>query len=140
MLPLTVTIDGAASTPDLVEPRLVRAVLISLFTWRRANPDDVLPDKSKQGWWGDIYADPAGDKIGSRLWLLTRAKFTPDIPAKAKEYAEESLAWLTEDGVAESVTVEAERQWLDRLALGVRIVRGAAVLNMRFDDVWAYLR
>jgi phage gp46-like protein len=34
---------------------LTRAVLISLFTWRRAADDDALDDEERFGWWGDSF-------------------------------------------------------------------------------------
>lgn len=138
--PLLLYIDGMQSyAPDVWED-LPRAVLISLFSWRRANPDDDLPGNSKFGWWGDTYPEFYNDRIGSRLWLLSRAKLTTQTVLKAKEYAEEALKWLIDDGVADSVAVESERQGLDRLALGIRLVRGNKdLINIRFVDVWAYL-
>jgi phage gp46-like protein len=139
-IPLQLTIDGRPAEPDAIQQRLIRAVVVSLFTWRRAEPDDVLPSDQKFGWWGDNFAESTGDKIGSRLWLLSRAKFTPDIPARAREYAEQALAWLVEDGVALSVIVQSERQGLETLVLSCLIVRGdAAKLNIRFADVWKYI-
>ena len=87
--PLTVVIDGRTIPLGLAssEP-LVRAVMISLFTWRRANPDDALPDgKSRMGWWGDSFPTVANDRIvqadSARLhqvvWNLVKnaVKFTP---------------------------------------------------------------
>jgi phage gp46-like protein len=140
MLPLILTIDGVTtSAADVFEP-LERAVIISLFTWRRANPDDELPSTNKYGWWGDTYPQIPSDRIGSRLWLLSRAKLTAETVLRAKEYAEESLQWLIDDGVAAAFQVQAERQGLDRLALGVKIIRGdGASLNIRFTNVWDYL-
>jgi phage gp46-like protein len=140
MQKLLLNIDGVtAYAPDVTED-LPRAVLISLFSWRRANADDDLPGSQKYGWWGDTYPVLTNDRIGSRLWLLSRAKLTNQTVLKAKEYAEEALKWMIDDGVAESVIVESERQGLDRLAIGVRLVRGdKSVLNIRFVDVWNYL-
>lgn len=145
-LPLAIVINGR-STPlgmDSAEP-LVRAVLISLFTWRRANPADVLPAGERFGWWGDSFATVPGDRIGSRLWLLSRAKLLPETTAQAKEYAQEALQWLVDDGVAARVEVEAERQGLSTLALACRIYKtggatNAAPLNIRFTNVWEYLQ
>lgn len=140
--PLTVTIDGklVALGLDSSEP-LVRAVIISLFTWRRARPDDDLPGDLRMGWWGDSVPEIPNDRIGSRLWLLSRAKLTAGTVARAKEYAEEALAWLVEDGVAARVTVESERIGLSTLGLACRVYRadGGIPLDIRFSDVWEFL-
>jgi phage gp46-like protein len=138
MMPLLLTINGETADPaDLASP-LVRAVLVSLFTWRRALPDDDLPGADRMGWWGDTWPTVRGDRIGSRLWLLSRSKLMNATPGLAVEYAREALQWLIDDGVAEAVNVEAERQGLDRLALGVVINRGAGDrVDIRFADVWA---
>ena len=95
------------------------AVLVSLFTDRRAAPGDVADDEDPRGWWGDLLG-PEGDRIGSRLWLLDRAKETPDVPVRAEEYVQEALAWMIEDGVADLVEVSA--QWLARGRLSIEPV------------------
>lgn len=120
---------------------LVRAVVISLFTWRRAEPDDDLPSNERMGWWGDAYPSTANDRIGSRLWLLSRAKLTNETLASAKEYAREALQWLVDDGVAVRVDVEVARQGLDRLAIACRIFRteGSAPIELRFAKAWEFL-
>lgn len=141
-LPLTILIDGQQAQLGLTSPEpLVRAVVISLFTWRRAQHDDDLPANQRMGWWGDSFAPVDGDRIGSRLWLLSRAKLVPETAARAQEYATEALQWLIDDGVAAKVEVVAERQGLSTLALAVRIYKtGAAVpLDIRFTDVWEFL-
>ena len=120
---------------------LVRAVIISLFTWRRANPDDVLPGNERMGWWGDSFPTVPNDKIGSRLWLLSREKLIPSTVQRARRYAEEALAWLVKDGVAARVEVEAERQGLSTLALGVRVFKSdGKPMDIRFPDAWSFLQ
>ena len=86
------------------------AVIVSLFSERRAEPADALPDGSsdRRGWWGDAYAAAEGDRIGSRLWLLGREKDLAAVARRAEEYARESLAWFLEDGIARAVTVAAD--------------------------------
>ena len=63
----------------MTEEGLRTAVLISLMTDRRARLDDALPsdDGNRRGWWGDVAAE-GNDRIGSRLWLLSRAKATTE--------------------------------------------------------------
>jgi phage gp46-like protein len=136
--------DFLFSNNDLeMDDGIGTAVLISLFTDRRANDDDELPDEqgSKRGWVGDLI-DPVvtGDQIGSRLWLLERSKITQETLNLAEEYAQEALEWLIDDGVAQTVTVTAEEQRLidgDRLNLTVEIFKSDGdnvVFN--FDDLW----
>lgn len=141
--PLTIVIDGQTISLglDSTEP-LVRAVIISLFTWRRANPDDDLPGDLRMGWWGDSFPTVANDRIGSRLWLLSRAKLTNDEVIRAKEYAQEALAWLVEDGIAARVDVEAARVDVSVLGLACRFYQssGKLLADIRFTDVWSFLR
>lgn len=140
--PLSIIVDGQVVPLNLAsrEP-LVRAVYISLFTWRRARADDPLPGKDRMGWWGDTYATVRNDQIGSRLWLLTRAKLLTDTPAKAREYALESLQWLVQDGVASKVDAQAERQGLSTLALATQVYKrgGSNPIDVRFANVWNFL-
>jgi len=141
--PLSVVVDGRDLSLGMMptEP-LVRAVVVSLFTWRRANPDDELPASDLMGWWGDSYAEIAGDKIGSRLWLLSRSTLTQDAVRRAQEYATEALKWLLDDQVATSVTVTSSRLGVHALGLTVVVTRAESgqVMNLRFADVWSYLK
>lgn len=117
---------------------LQTAVIISLFTDRRADDADRLPGADdKRGWWADAYAEIDGDKIGSRLWLLAREKQTQLVLVLAKAYAEEALAWLLEDGIARAVNVSAEIVREGVLGLGIEILRAAAPpQKYRFETFW----
>lgn len=119
---------------------LARAVIISLFTWRRAGVGDTRPGEAKYGWWGDSYASVINDKIGSRLWLLARAKITKETLARARDYAREALQWMIDDGVASDITVTVERNAIDRIDLWIVITRdNGAKLDLRFSDLWSQL-
>jgi phage gp46-like protein len=132
--------DWAMAQPQLeTDDGLQTAIILSLFSDRLAGDEDTLPDggTDRRGWWGDSFADQAGDRIGSRLWLLEREKQTPAVLQRARDYARESLQWLLVDGVARSVEVDAEYPQLGMLALTVTITRaqgGAA--RFRFDNIW----
>jgi phage gp46-like protein len=119
---------------------LKTAALISLFTWRRARPDDVLPDKSmgRKGCWIDAVQ---GREMGSRLWLLQREKQTRAVVQRAKEYAEEALAWLVEDGVCSSIEVVTEISAPGVLGMQVTFHRDNAVsVKFQFDFAWQNLQ
>ena len=100
--------DWAIKDHDLApDDGLETAIILSLFTDRRAREDDPLPDGSddRRGWWADAWAGQ--DPIGSRLWLLEREKDTREVVNRARDYAEEALQWLVEDGIAERIEVMA---------------------------------
>jgi phage gp46-like protein len=106
------------------EDGLTTAVLVSLFTDRRASADDVPPDGTgdRRGWVGDVLSTVPGDRAGSRLWLLAREKQTEETRRRAVEYCREALAWLVEDGLAARVDVEAAWTAPASGILGMRIV------------------
>lgn len=101
------------------ESALTRAVLISLFTWRRALTDDPVDDEELFGWWGDSYPDIADDRIGSRLWLLRRVKLTDATQRDAEFYANEALRWLLDDGHVIAIEITSEKVGISRLNLTV---------------------
>jgi len=101
---------------------LAAAVLVSLFTDRRAAEDFVPTDRTTdlRGWWGDTYS---GDQIGSRLWQYERAKKSDGaaLLLSVQQAARDALDWLITDGVARTVDVQAG--WLNptTIALAIQI-------------------
>lgn len=117
---------------------LTRAVVISLFTWRRAERDDRTPTAIRLV--GDTWPAVQNDRIGSRLYLLKRRKLTNKTPQDAREYMQQALAWMTDDGVAARIDVTSERTGTDTLAAGVTIYqRDGVIHNITFDDIWSEL-
>lgn len=119
---------------------LETAIIISLFSDRRALDDDALPDAGtdRRGWWGDSYPQVNGDKIGSRLWLLSREKQLPEVLRRAEEYAREALAWLVEDKVCTSYSVTASIVRTGVLGLEIMINKpDASALTYRYGYAWA---
>jgi phage gp46-like protein len=119
---------------------LETAVLLSLFTDRRAKKDDVPPSgdpNDRRGWWADQFADIEGDLIGSRLWLLDRAKRTPETARLAEEYVREALAWMLEDRVAASIGVTIDISARDTMLITVTLQRpGRDAVAFRFGRAW----
>lgn len=129
-------LDGKNLSTD---PGLETAVVISLFTDRRAENDDTLPDWSgdRRGWWADVYSEYENDRIGSRLWQLAREKTMPSVLERAKEYAREALTWMIEDGLVAELLVEAERGRGDILGLSIDIIKPSGELvNFIYQDIW----
>lgn len=114
---------------------LITAVLISLFTDRQAGPNDIIPDGTEdpRGWWADDPRNP----IGSRLWLLSRAKQTTDTLNRAMSYTTEALKWLIDDGVVAKFDITVE--WTRSSQLGVQVIayrKDGTNMAMNFQSVW----
>lgn len=115
---------------------LATAIYISLFTDRAAGPDDVILDGSgdPRGWVGDIGQD---HQIGSRLWLLERAKQTNETLAKAKDYVEEAIQWFVDDGVVAKFGILVE--WTRSGMLGISITaykRDGSKAVVKYEWAW----
>lgn len=107
------------------DPGLETAVLVSLFTNRRAEIEDVLPDNSddKYGFWGDVLEPNEGDSIGSKLWLIGRHKMVDEVLPMVEEAIKEALKWMIDDGVASSVKAVASRYDMTTVYFEIEIIR-----------------
>lgn len=100
--PSDIRMDGALPLRD---DGLYTALMIALFTDRRANDGDVLPhpDDPRGGHFIDVLTN---SKIGSRLWLLSRSRIDETTLKLAKQYAEEALNdQIIEPGMASDIDV-----------------------------------
>lgn len=119
------------------------AILISLFTDKRL-PEGMTPpndDRDPRGWWGDsikLDDEPEGE-TGSLLWTLERGHLDPEVVALAKDYAEEALQSIVDQGAVERFEVETEAdQVRGFLIIRVRAYdpAGAIAYDTQFDFLW----
>lgn len=117
---------------------LATAVIISLFTWSRAQPQDDIPEGGlKYGWFGDLLGDDAKHCTGSRLYLLARRKLTQQTINDAAEYIKEALNWLKRDGAASAIDISIERNGLTEIDALITICRtGGQSTELRFNKLW----
>jgi len=118
---------------------LENAVLISLFTNRRSDSDDDIPNA--EGWEGDTIREDGSPIIGSKLWILQRSKIMPNTLIRAENYATESLQWLIDDGIAASITVSASYfdKALGVMSLDVEITRPQGE-DLRYEFAWNQIK
>lgn len=118
------------------EPGLATLCLVSIFTDARARREDLtfagLPETTQdlRGFW----ADRPESRLGSRLWLLTRAKQTQETLERARQHAFEALQWLIDEEIVAGI--EVEPSWLQRGFLRLRIGLRRGTSN-RWAHLWA---
>jgi phage gp46-like protein len=127
---------------------LATAVIVALGTDRLAEENDILPDFTgeRRGWWGDLQAEEIwqGWPIGTRLWLLSRAKITGPgasegaTVARVEQYIREALQPFVDLRVASSFDVHVNRIGKERIDALIRMYRGPKVaVDLRFQILWA---
>jgi phage gp46-like protein len=111
------------------------AILISIFSDRLAQPGDVIPDGSNdpRGWWADDDVP-----IGSRMWLLKRAKQTTQTLQLAYDYLAEALQWMIDDSVVARFDITT--QWVRTGVLGAQIIAWSptGTLLSKGQYAWAW--
>ncbi|MUH02189.1 hypothetical protein GM609_01570 [Bombella sp. ESL0387] len=104
---LVITPAGGGRGRVSFDRTLTSPLLIALGSDRRAAPDDMVPSLltapdgtavplgARRGWVGDILlAD--GQRLGSRLWLLERAKRDESTRLAAEDYANEAVTAIAD--------------------------------------------
>jgi len=142
---------GASGTPQMyadvlatysleLEDTLQTAVIISLFTDRRAGRDDKLPlnQTDRRGWVGNEFMsdtfDARVDEWGSGLWLCYTTKTTGEVLERARFETKEALAWMVRGGIASRI--EAGAEWVDnQLAVRPAIYKPGQ-LQPVYDVLW----
>lgn len=113
----------------VIDETPIPAILLSIGLDRRAAPDDPLPDGRSQFLTPSSFSErrgaiadglnPFGDRTGSKLWLLNRAKQTENTRAMCEFWLTEALAWA-DDETGEPAVISAA--WLRRGVLGYRVM------------------
>ena len=132
---LWLTVNGVSVSASAPMDLLTRAVLISLFTWRRAQPDDNADQPN--GWWGDTWPAVQNDRYGSRLWLLQRQKLTNQTALIARTYINEALQWMIDDGVVSKIDLLIQRTGINELGNSITLWRYNQPTTIYFDDLWS---
>ncbi len=115
---------------------LETAVIVSLFTDRHVDPEELpLGESQQRGWWGDVASDD-GYPTGSRLWLLQREKAVAAVAQRAKDYCAEALEWMVDDGVTTSIDVEASISGPGVLTIEIDATRPQGNVSYRYDYLW----
>lgn len=145
-----ISLDWLLSGGTLDQTRaLETAVIVALSTDRLADTEDELPSPSddRRGWWADTDAEEiwGGWPIGSRLWLLRRAKIVDSSArggatvTRIETYLRECLSPFIERKIISTFEMEVQRNSKDRqrIDVGVVLYRGPSPpIALQFQVLW----
>lgn len=134
---LWLTVNGTRVNASSSLDPLTRAVVISLFTHRRADPDDNAD--VPMGWWGDTWPAVANDRYGSKLWLLQRSKLTNALVNTVRTYLRDALQWMLDDGVVSRIDIDIQRTGINELSNQVVLWRRDGPIIISFSDLWSVI-
>lgn len=149
--PDVVTFDWLQNTDGSIDEtqQLASAVLVALNTDALADPSEVLPDPrdtDRRGWWGDLNAAAiwGGWPIGSRLWLLTRAKILDNTARegstiiRVESYIRVALQPFIDKGLASRVIVNLALNQDKQISGTILIYRGPkTAIQLQFQPLWS---
>ena len=113
---------------------LENVVVISIGSDARVAGRNFKNTLQGDGWWGESTFD--GDRWGSMLHTLFQRKNDANVVLLAKQYVDDSLKWLVEDGVAGSVDSSVTKDD-DALYISIDISKGGVTQNYRFEIMWS---
>lgn len=87
---------------------LESAIIISLFTDKRASESEVSEPSLRRGWVGNELNEDSTYNIGSKLWLVSQARANQKSLNDSISFAKESLQWMIDDQIAKDITVTGE--------------------------------
>jgi phage gp46-like protein len=125
-----------ASGQLAMDDGLESAIILALYTNAR-NPDDRTRDRMgamAQGYWGNALS-PEVPEMGSLFYSFAREPRTEATRERYRREAEQRLSVLVDDGVAQSITVEAEFWQEEGIALKIRTV-GPTGDARQYDFIW----
>jgi phage gp46-like protein len=123
------------------------AILIQVFTDKRLPEGMRNPasDADPRGWWGDTFkidGEPAGE-TGSLLWTLERSPLDDDTARLAKDYVEEALQVILDQGAVSrfDVATSADRRLqMLTISIGAYDRAGKPITNpLVYDIAWAQI-
>lgn len=149
--PIAMTFNWLQTPTGLLDETqaLASAITVALNTDATADPTDVLPDPRSddlRGWWGDLDAAKiwGGWPIGSKLWLLTRAKIIGAgsregaTTVRVKEYILAALQPFIDHKICSQVAVTVTLNSPTNISAQITIYRGPkSAIQLNYEPLWA---
>lgn len=112
---------------------LESAALVSVGSLGRGAEKAFKKDLQDDGWWAEPTIE--GDVWGCLVHTLTQVSKRPNRELLAVQYVKDSLRWLVDDGVADSVDAAADVT-SEYLVITVHIEKGGERDDYRYEILW----
>jgi phage gp46-like protein len=146
----SVTLDWNLLDNGMLDDRyaLATSIAIALGTNALADQAEALPDpdsSDRQGWWGNLDAQEiwGGWDIGSKLWLLRRAKiegpnqFRGATIARVNNYIKACIQPFVDNRICSQFSVVSERVTTQQINSLITIYRGPEpAIELRYQMLW----
>lgn len=133
------------------------AIILQLFTDKRALPDQVLPDdldNDRRGWWGDSVGrvpEQGEADMGSHLWLLRRAPLTFETAQIANEMVNAALQPIADQGAVARFEIVCETSYAaparGHVETGILVIDikgygqdGSKAYSQKFEVLWDQIK
>ena len=108
-------------------------VILSIGSDRRKAGSAFKKELQDDGWWGESTFE--GDRWGSLLYTVFNNKNDSNVLLLAKQYVEDSLKWLVEDGVVGSVSADVSKDD-EALYLSLLLSKDGVEQSFRYEFLW----
>lgn len=144
------TLDWLQTPTNLLDEtqELASAILVALNTDALADASDALPDprdSDRRGWWGDLDASKiwGGWNIGSKLWLLTRAKIVDSgaregaTLVRVETYIRAALQPFIDRGIFSRLAITVTQLSEKRISATIIVYRGPKpAIQLQYQPLW----
>lgn len=83
------------------------AIIISLFTDRRASASEVASAGNRRGWVGNLDLFGNEFEYGSKIWLYEQSRLTDSIRVEFEDSIRVALQWIVDDQHASNIEVNS---------------------------------
>lgn len=122
--------DGDILTQDFFDT----AIIVSLFTERRANESEVLDPALRRGWVGN--ESTPGFEQGSKIWLFEQARITRSVLNGLSTAVKDALEWFVDSGFADSIDAVEVTATTTGITLSTNIRRPNSQVDRQFFTLW----
>jgi phage gp46-like protein len=111
-------------------------IAMCLYCERRALPSEMGTAQLRRGWIGNILASVPGFEMGSKLWIYSQARLTPETISGTQTVSQESVEWMVEDEIIDSISVNTFQNGTEAIDAELTFTQKSGKVEKRYFRVW----